>query len=43
MVLKEVSRKKHHYYGFERVEQERNNIIMVLKEVSRKETSLLWF
>jgi hypothetical protein len=30
-----------HCYGFEGDEQGRNNIHMVLKEVSRKETALL--
>jgi hypothetical protein len=38
VVLKEVSRNKQYYYGFDRGEQGRNSILMVLKEVSRKET-----
>jgi hypothetical protein len=35
--------KKQHHDGFERGEQERNNIIMVLKEVRRRETAFIWY
>jgi hypothetical protein len=43
MVLNEVSGRKQHYYGFERGEQGRNSIYLVLNETSKEETAFLWF
>jgi hypothetical protein len=41
MVLKEVRRKETTFFGFERGEQERNSIDLVLNEVSREKISCL--